>query len=219
MDRRNALAGRYRAAGIGAIAGGLLRLAVASAFAVTGLGAADDLPYGAFSRLTFLPSAVLMLAVTALYGATARSLPRSGNMGLLVALIGLVIATVGEFGGQWLQFPRSGNLLIGPGTILTMVGLGVFAVTARRAGLRAGLSTWGLSIALAPVVFLPVAAGIEVLTGAPFPPSLHDNYFRVLYAIVAACWVMLGATLIREARRLARDSGRRRSDDPSDWRP
>ncbi|MFQ5678268.1 MAG: hypothetical protein ACE5HP_02275 [Gemmatimonadota bacterium] len=188
----------YRVAGAFAIAGGLLRLAIASAFAVTGLGAADDLPYGAFSRFTFLPSGALVLSMAALYGAAAHTLPRGGGFGVLVALLGLLFSTVGEVGGQWLAFPRSGNLLIGPGAVLTMLGLGLFALHARRRRLGAGVATSALSIALLPVLFFPLAAGIEVLAGNGFPPALHDNYFRVLYSIVAACWIMFGVALLRE---------------------
>ncbi|MFQ5679953.1 MAG: hypothetical protein ACE5HP_10905 [Gemmatimonadota bacterium] len=201
MLSSTAHAGRYRAAAVGAIVGGLLRLAIAAAFAITGLGAAGDLPYGTFSRLTFLPSAALMLGMTALYGAVAHLLPRTGRLGVLVSLVGLVMSTVGELGGQWLAFPRSGNFLIAPGAILTMSGLAAFAATARRSGLPSGLSVWAFVIALFPVGFFPLAVGIHVVAGGAFPPSLDDNYFRVLYVIVGLLWILFGAVLLGESKR------------------
>ena len=190
----------YRVGGWSAVVAAVLRLSIAAAFALTGLGAAGDRSYGSFSGLTFIPSAVLVVGVIGLYGAFAGRLARAGRLGIVVAGLGVTLVAIGQFGGNWLGFQRSGNLLIGPGAPLLMVGFIAFGVSARNTAIPRFYSTLALLIALLPVVFFPLAAGIEAVLGHGFPPSLHDNYFRVLNALGSLLWLALGAALLRESR-------------------
>lgn len=187
--------------GLGAISGGTLKLLIAAAFALTGLGADGEQTFGCFSRLTFLPSAALVVAMLGLRQGFAGQLGFGGS-GIVAAALGLTLITTGEFGGAWLDFARSGNYVIAPGIILVMAGLAAFAIDARRKGLPAAYANLSFLIALFPVAFFPVAAGIEALRGAPFPPALHDNYFRVLYVVTAFFWIALGSKLLLDSRGL-----------------
>ena len=97
--------------------------------------------------------------------------------------MGLTLSAVGQFGGEWLGFPRSGNFLIAPGAVFVMVGFTAFAVSARRTVTRTVYSNLAFLIALLPLIFFPVAMLIEVLSGQSFPPSLDDYYFTILEII------------------------------------
>jgi hypothetical protein len=194
----------YRVGGLAAVIAGVLRLSIVTAFALTGLGAAGDRSYGSFSGLTFIPSAVLVVAVVGLYGVFSHRLSRAGQLGLVVAAVGLTLTTVGDLGGEWLAFPRSGNYLIGPGTILMMAGLIAYWMGARNTGIPSTYSTLAFLIALLPLVFFPLAAAIEVVLGGTFPPSLHENYFRVHYGLGSLLWLALGTILLRDSRGVPR---------------
>lgn len=135
-----------------------------------------------------------------LYGAFAGGVGRAGRLGLVVVGLGLTLVMIGDLGGAWFGFARSGNFLIGPGHILTMAGLIVFSMSARRTSIQRRYQTLAVSIALLPVAFFPLATGLAVLTGDQFPPSLHDNYFRILYVLGSLLWLALGTTLLRDSR-------------------
>ena len=194
----------YRVGALAAVVAGVLRLSIITAFALTGLGAAGDRSYGSFSGLTFIPSAALVVAVVGVYAVFSSRLSRAGRLGLVVAVVGLTLITVGDLGGEWLAFARSGNFLIAPGTLLMMAGLTAFSMGARKTGVPSTYSTLAYLIALLPLVFFPLAAAIEAASGGTFPPSLHDNYFRVHYGLASLLWLALGTILWRDSRGVPR---------------
>ncbi len=190
----------YRVGGIAAVFAAFSSLSIAAAFALTGLGAAGDKSYGSFSGLTFIPQVALVVTAVGLYRAFSGRIGRGSRLGLLLVVLGLTLSTTGHLGGAWLGFARSGNVFIVPGTALMMAGLITFSVGTREAGIPTRYRTLALSLGLLPMVFLPVAAGIETLRGDRFPPSLHDNYFRTQSAFASILWLVLGLTMLRDGR-------------------
>lgn len=200
----------YLIAGSTAVAAALSRMSIAAAYAVTGLGAAGDRSFGSFSGLTFAPSCLLIASTLGMHWAFSARLNHIGRAGLLTLGLGFGLSAVGQFGGEWLGFPRSGNWLILPGTLLTTLGLVGFAFgLPDRSLVPRAYPALALSIAALPLVFVPAALMVEALRGrSVFPPTLHDNYFTILYVLGSVLWLALGVTLLRDGRVAA-------SDEPS----
>ena len=192
----------YRIAGSAAVAAALSRMAIVGAYAATGLGAVGDRSYGSFSGLTFVPSVLLLVSTLGMYGAFSGRIERIGRVGLVTLGLGFSLVAVGQVGGEWLAFPRSGNWLIMPGTLLTTLGLVGLALGLRdRLQIPRVYPALALAIAALPLAFVPIALLVETLRGrSVFPPTLHDHYFSGLYVLGGVLWLVLGVRLLRDGR-------------------
>ena len=126
--------------GAAAISGGIYSLLIATIYAVTRIGAAGDRLFGSLDSLLFPAPALFTLSLVAFRVRYGKHVARIGRQALAVAIFGMALVAIGQFGYGWLGFARS---WIGPvagvahfvpplGSLCVALGLLVFAVGAAR---------------------------------------------------------------------------------------
>jgi hypothetical protein len=156
-------------------------------------GSADDV-YQWYGRVLVLVLAALMVGLYGLYsnqGAVSNGKPRrSVVLGYRLAMIGLALALVGNFGDYWL---RLGTILahvffvVGTvlGLLLVAIGLILFGVGGLRGGTLARPVAWAL------IMWFPLAIVLALL-GMENLPSLLLLPLSVAWAITGIAMVQPG---------------------------
>ena len=189
--------------GAAAISGGVYSLLIATIYAVTRVGAAGDRLFGSLDALLFPAPALFTLALVTFRVQYGKHVPRIGRQALAVAIFGMTLVTIGQFGYARLGF-RSGNYWIRPGSLCVQLGLLVFAVSAAR-GHTLPRRVWGAPFLMAvfPVLVIAASQVVALVRGARLL-SVDDIYFQWLYVAEAVLWIVLGVLLWSEANALAR---------------
>jgi len=195
--------GIVRLGGAAAISGGVYSLLIATIYAVTRVGAAGDRLFGSLDALLFPAPALFTLALVTFRVRYGKRVPRIGRQALAVAIFGMALVAIGQFGYARLGF-RSGNYWIRPGSLCVQLGLLVFAVSAAR-GHTLPRRVWVLPFVMAVLPVLMIAASqlVALVRGARLL-SVDDIYFQGLYVAEAVLWIVLGVLLWSEANALAR---------------
>ena len=189
--------------GAAAISGGVYSLLIATIYAVTRVGAAGDRLFGSLDALLFPAPALFTLALVTFRVRYGKRVPRIGRQALAVAIFGMALVAIGQFGYARLGF-RSGNYWIRPGSLCVQLGLLVFAVSAAR-GHTLPRRVWVLPFVMAVLPVLMIAASqlVALVRGARLL-SVDDIYLQGLYVAEAVLWIVLGVLLWSEANALAR---------------
>ena len=199
--------GIVRWGGAAAISGGVYLLLIATIYAVTRVGAAGDRLFGSLDPLLFPAPALFTLSLVTFRVRYGKHVARIGRQALAVAIFGMTLVAIGQFGYAWLGFTRSGNYLIGPGSLCVELGLLVFALSAAR-GHTLPRRVWGLPFVMTvlPVLMIAASQVVALLQGTRLL-SIDDIYFQGLCVALAVLWVVLGVLLWFERNALARSGG------------
>src|SRR5436190_22544049 len=92
--------------GVAAISGGVFSLLIATIYAVTRVGAAGDRLFGSLDALLFPAPALFTLALVTFRVQYGKHVPRIGRQALAVAISGMALVAIGQFGYAWLGFAR-----------------------------------------------------------------------------------------------------------------
>jgi len=197
--------GIVRWGGAAAISGGVYSLLIATIYAVTQVGAAGDRLFGSLDSLLFPAPALFTLPLVTFRVRYGKRVPRIGRQALAVAIFGMALVAIGQF-GYALGFAR-GNYWIRPGSLCVELGLLVFAVSAAR-GHTLPRRVWVLPFVMAvlPVLMIAASQVVALLRGTRLL-SIDDIYFQGLYVAQAVLWVVLGVLLWFEGNALARSGG------------
>ncbi len=202
--------------GAAAISGGVYALLIATIYAVTRVGAAGDRLFGSLDPLLFLAPALFTLSLVSFRLRYGKDVARIGRQALAVAIFGMALVAIGQFGYAWLGFARR-NYWIGPGSLAHFggplaglcveLGLLVFAVSAAR-GHTLPRRVWGGTV---PDGGLPGTRDRSLTSsgagpGCPAPP-VDDIYLQGLYVAEAVLWIVLGVLLWFERSAQARPGG------------
>ncbi len=189
--------------GAAAISGGVYALLIATIYTVTRVGAAGDLLFGSLDRLLFPAPALFTLSLVIFRVRYGKDVARIGRQALAVAIFGMALVAIGQFGYGWLAFTRSGNYLIGPGILCVELGLLVFAVgAARRHTIPRRIWALPLLMAVLPIIVIAASQVVALLQGTRLL-NIDDIYFQGLYVALAMLWIVLGVLLWFEGNALA----------------
>ena len=207
--------GIVRWGGAAAISGGVYSLLIATIYAVTRVGAAGNRLFGSLDPLLFPAPTLFTLSLVTFRGRYGKHLARIGRQALAVAIFGMALVAIGQFGGAWLGFARGwigpvagvAHFVLPLASLCVELGLLVFAVSAAR-GHTLPRRVWGLPFVMAVLPVLVIAASLVValLRGARLL-SIDDIYFQGLCVALAVLWVVLGVLLWFEGNALARSGG------------
>ncbi|MGH9659000.1 MAG: hypothetical protein ACRD96_10685, partial [Bryobacteraceae bacterium] len=177
--------GVVRWGGAAAISGGVYSLLIATIYAVTRVGAAGDRLFGSLDPLLFPAPALFTLSLVTFRVRYGKHVARIGRPALAVAIFGMALVAIGQFGYAWLGFTRSGNYSILPGSLCVELGLLVFAVSAAR-GHTLPRRVWVLPFLMAvlPVLVIATSQVVALLRGTR-PLNVDDIYFQGLYVAQA----------------------------------
>jgi|SRR6266498_4032161 len=208
--------GIVRWGGAAAISGGAYSLLIATIYAVTRVGAAGDRLFGSLDPLLFLAPALFTLSLVSFRLRYGKDVARIGRQALAVAIFGMALVAIGQFGYAWLGFARR-NYWIGPGSLAHFggplaglcveLGLLVFAVSAAR-GHTLPRRVWGAPCLMAvfPVLVIAASQVVALVRGARLL-SVDDIYLQGLYVAEAVLWIVLGVLLWFERSAQARPGG------------
>jgi hypothetical protein len=178
-----------------AVAGGVYLVLIAVIYAVTGVGAAWDRLFGSLEPLLFPAPALFALSLVAIRIRYGNDVAWISKLALAVAVFGMVLVAIGQFGGTWLGFARSGNHWTGPGILCVELGLLIFAASsARRHTLPRRVWMLPLLMTVVPVPVIAASQTVALLQGTRFL-EVHDSYFRALNVAWAALCVIFGVVL------------------------
>ena len=164
---------------LGAVLGGaaylLLHLAIETAFPDHWSGSPDRLlgiSYAGWSRLLWVPSALLLSGLVGIYRHVAHALGRLGKWGFRLAAAGFILEIAGSVIEFWLfgllLVPFSGDFVTGSagsnfgytiaslGTLTGILGLVLFGIACLRAALPTPWRVLPLLIGLAGLSILPL---------------------------------------------------------------
>ncbi len=170
-------------------------------------------PPGKPERFTFPAPALLTLSLVMFRARYGKDVARIGRLGLALAIFGMALVAVGQFGYACLGFARSGNYWIGPGILCVELGLLVFAVAAAHGHtLRRHMWMLPFLMAVLPLIVIATSQVVALLQGTRLL-YMSDIYFQVLYVALAVLWIVLGVLLWFEGNALARSGGEVRGCD------
>ena len=197
--------GIVRWGGAAAISGGVYSLLIATIYAVTRVGAAGDRLFGSLDLLLFPAPALFTLSLVTFRVRYGKDVARIGRQALAVAIFGMALVAIGQFGQGWLGF--RGALAVAPGSLCVEFGLLVFAVSAAR-GHTLPRRVWVLPFVMAVLTVLVIAASqvMAQLRGTRLL-SIDDIYFQGLHVALAVLWVVLGLLLWFEGNASAQSDG------------
>ncbi len=182
-----------RWSGIAAMLGGVQWVWIPIVYTIYPLGAAGDKSFGDFDKLRFSGPVFFTVGLVGLHVRYAGDVGRSGRWGLVLATVGSALIAVGMFGGDWLDFPRSGNYLTFPGSLLVRVGLIAFGIAAIRARVS---PSWSRILPLA-IGVLPLILVFLLLLVRDGLGLRHSETAILVIAFVSlgSLWTMLGYAL------------------------
>ena len=197
--------GIVRWGGVAAISGGVFSLLIATIYEVTQVGAAGDRLFGSLDVLLFPGPALFTLSLVAIRVRYGQQVARIGRQALAVAIFGMALVAIAQFGQGWLGF--RGALAVAPGSLCVVFGLLVFAVSVAR-GHTVPQRVWVLLLVMAVLPVLVIAASqvVAQLRGTRLL-AIDDIYFRGLHVARAVLWIVLGVLLWFEGKPLARPGG------------
>ena len=173
-----------------ATAAGLNSIWIPIAFMISKWGDAGDRSFGSFEGFRFVTPLLLVFALLGMLAQYGPTMGKAGRLGLSLAVLGKALGAIGNFGGYWLSFPRSGNYVAFPGILLAFVGLLVFGAVAIKTRQPPNWSRClPLLIAVWPIPFL----GLRGLDTFLSVPMLSETALEGLYSIsVGLMWFVLG---------------------------
>lgn len=190
--------------GAAAISDGVYSLVIAAIYAITGVGAAGDRLFGSLDVVLFPAPALFTLSLITFRLRYGRHVARIARHALAVAIVGMALVAIGQFGYAWLDLARSGNYWIRPGILCVELGLLVFAVSvAREHALPRRIWVLPFLMAVLPIIVIAASQVVALFQGSRLL-FIHDIYFQGLYAGRAVLWIVLGVMLCFEGNALAR---------------
>lgn len=172
------------------MAAGVHSIWIPLAFTISKWGDAGDRSFGNFENFLFVTPLLLAFVLLGMYAQYGPTVGRAGRLGLSLAVVGKVLGAIGSFGGNWLNFPRSGNYVSFPGILLAFVGLVVFGVAAIKTRKSPNWIRWlPLLIGISPVPFVGLR-GLDIFLSVPM---LSETALTGLYSIsVGLMWFLFG---------------------------
>lgn len=183
-----------RLGGFAAVLGGIHWIGIVIAFTIHPWGAAGDRIFGNYYPFLFLGSLSFTIGLAGLYFQYRTQFRRIWGLAMCAAILGSGLVTLGNFGGFWLDFPRSGNYISFPGHILLRIGLILFGSAALKRGLSpAWSSSLPLAIGVAPLV-LVAARGLDIFFGVPM--LSESALVSIGHFVIGGLWFLVGVSLL-----------------------